>query len=161
AVIAVTEESDPRWRWADLQTVRVEVPDETNAVPQVKAAIDELGNWTGKSAIQEKLVMLAPPTCLTDAQRQDVFELLKPMTRALAEGRALARYSTGRWPDGSDDYYESVDRLLAMQKLPMLMNLDAFLRAQDHDCDGALASLRAGLVAIRSVGDAPYSVAQQ
>jgi hypothetical protein len=159
-VIASIDESDPRWRWDDLQTDRAEVPDEENAALQVKLVVEELKDWLIDPEVEAFLLSVPPQTRLTDSQRLQLQRVLLPQTRALSEARSLERYKTGRWPTNPDDSRNPSPELRAARDAVSLLHLDCALRAQDRDNDGALASARSMLMITRSIGDDPNVVAQ-
>src|SRR5205807_9844609 len=76
---------------------------------------------------------------------------------ALAEARKVAELSTGRFSVPRDALWINSWLDIAQGDLrePLsLLGLDALLRAQQDDIDGALVSCRAMLNAARSLGDA-------
>jgi hypothetical protein len=165
-VIASIVETDPNWRWEELQAARAEVPDDQNAALQVEVAAQESAadkDWDKLSELDKALRDLAPPECLSAKQLQELRgELLnRARTRALAEARALDGYSSGREPEVPvDDIGNAPDSAMAARRVSTLMRFDAILRVHESTADSALGSVRAILIAHRSIGDEPSYMSQ-
>jgi hypothetical protein len=86
---------------------------------------------------------------------------LERVQAARDTARRLAGLPRGRYDVKWDKNYLAT--LLPAQRareVANLLRLDAFLRAQDGDTDGALVSIHAALTAGRSIGDEPLLVSQ-
>jgi hypothetical protein len=151
---------DPRWRFAELEEDREKVPDEKNAAPLVLKAALIPKPWQVPALdlvrdVRDRL----RKGMLDENPRADI----EPLTPALVEGRQLAGFSRGRhavaW-NFDNPLLTALPHLGATQVLVKWLALDAEVRAHEGEVDGALVSVRAALVAAKTIGDEPMLVSQ-
>jgi hypothetical protein len=155
--LAETDRLDPHWRFDDLQAERPVVPDEENAALVMIAAFrkmppdwnPDMPNVKAKQVISPRL---KPNEALTEQQTAAVRGWLEPCAEALPEARRLADLPRARWPDG--------ETLFDALGTARLLSWDAFLRAEEGDLDGALASCRAAVNGGRAAGEQPSIMPQ-
>jgi len=157
--LAYVDLHDPRWYFAELASDRAQVPFDENAAPVVLAAVKLIPSpWRGPSA--EEVRRKLRKGLLDEAPRLEI----EPATPALEEGRKLAGYRRGRYEtvwNLTDPLETDLSRHLnAADQLVDVLSLDAEVRAHESDVDGALVSVRAALVAARSIGDEPMLASQ-
>lgn len=164
SVIAQLDESDPGWRWDDLQKQRAAVPDEQNAALRVLSAAEELPpDWTAEKGIAKEVLDLEPTRALSEEQKERLLEAYMKWLPSVRDGRALGDYSTGRYPAReAKEVLTGRGRIdwKALRRVAQLMRLDAVWRVHDDAPNGALASGRAILIVGRSVGDDPDPLTQ-
>jgi lysophospholipase L1-like esterase len=163
AAVAEADRLDPGWRFEELEVARAEVPDADNAALQVRAAYRLLPGrlWPPPPArgpgIDEVLDDLPANAPLDEAHVAELRAALKQANPALVAARRLADYPHGRYTVAwtSDGISTVMPHLEEIRTISRLLFLDAVLRAQDGDAEGAMRSGRAALNACRSVGDEP------
>jgi hypothetical protein len=178
--VAETDRLDPGWRQEELEATRPNISDEENAalcVLEVKRLLpspwptprpvstpssDGASVGTGSTrTILDDLATLPPEVQLTAAQIGELREDLHKAAAARAEARKLARLPRGRyafsWPlTLFPAAFPGQDARAATRVLGM----DAALRAQEGDANGALAAARAMVNAGRSIGNEPDTMCQ-
>jgi hypothetical protein len=165
AAIAETDRLDPSWRLPELEARRAQVPDRGNSALQVLAVSRLLPAEfarSGEFTYQFENPDLPPEVQLDGKQLTALRGGLRKAAAALHEGRKLAGMPHGRYAVAYSPDYLGTDVRHADQarKVADLLWLDAILRAQDNDADGAVVSARAVLNAGRSLGDEPVDVSQ-
>jgi hypothetical protein len=178
SAIAVADQDDPFWRLDDLLAHRDHVPDAENSALVVDEALAHLPkNWpprdeskaelskshsTKEKGFFDRLTATPYNVRLDDPLAQELRGALKAHHEAVRIARTIADYAHGRHelklgpaildtPLPETQEARSVARLLAV---------DAAIRADDGDCDGALDSCRAVLGTGRSIGDEPFLISQ-
>ena len=103
-----------------------------------------------------------PPAMRLDAALlEDLRAALDPVQAALAEANKLAALRDGRYPfTWSKDVISTVVNSHDARSAAYLLQLQAFLLAEEGKADGALEATRGILVAGRSVGDEPLMISQ-
>jgi hypothetical protein len=166
---ALTEvdQSDPGWRWDEMESLRATIPDNENAALVLLSAAQQLPQgwpvWrsSGKQIADEKELGIddLPPNAPFSATHFQILAGgLHDAAAALNEARKLADHPRGRFaitlgrsPWGTVLPYDD-----PVRRVVRLLGYDAVARAQKQDLDGALASCRAMLNASRSIGDDPF-----
>src|SRR5262245_36578530 len=145
---AEADRLDPGWRFEDLEGARSDVPDEENGALVVLAAHKLLPkNWLplptpSTPGLDEAIADLSPELQLNDQQIQDLRAALGLAAPALTPARGLAKLPRGRYtvawaPDG---FGTLMPHIQDARQVAQLLTLDAVLRAQEGDADGAVAS---------------------
>jgi hypothetical protein len=175
AAIAELDATDPRWRLADIEADRKQLPDKDNAALVIKEVIAQLPKpWPSRPpadaafsqqappSLDERVGEVAPQQQLEPAVTYDLRTELAKAQPALLRARALANLSRGRFPVtyAADGISTLLPGLQDSREAASLLCFDALLRAQDKDLDGALDSDRAIVVVGRTVGDEPLFVSQ-
>jgi hypothetical protein len=172
------DESEPGWRWEDIQAQRDVIPEGENSALIVLAAMKLLPrNWPDKPAVAhpELKAPMEPrrslpdrleeiePVCALDAElTADLFAELREVAPALAEARKIINRPKGRYHIAytKDFLTTRLDQIQEARRCAYLLGFDATTRAAAKDYDGGLASARGVLNAGRSVGDEPIIIPQ-
>lgn len=176
--IAEADRLDPGWRLEELEAKRAVIPPAENSAEQI-LTIKKLmpKSWPSRSFVEpvplqdpdeypslstcQALFDSAPEVQLNTNQTSQLRAEMKTVMEPLALARQLANYGAGRYAvNWSMDYMST--RLLChdCRTVFELLSLDARLRAQDGDIDGALISALGILSAGRSIGDEPTLLSQ-
>lgn len=156
--IAAVSQTDPRWRLADIEADREQVPDEENAALVVQASYAGFpAGWVPpKFDVPEDGVepnqRLRPDT-VTDARAER-----DRHPAVLAESGKLAELSRGRYPitySPNGLIFTATPHHDQVRAVFWILNVDANLRTEGGDLAGALRAARAAVVAVRSIGDEP------
>jgi hypothetical protein len=166
--LAEADRLDPGWRLAELEAARAAVPDAENAALQVQAAdallpkpwLPPLANGGSEQAEVDRK---QPSPGLGEATSREVRSGLQKVVPALTAARRLAKMPHGRYPVkwSADGLGTLMPHLEQVHRVALLLRLDAALRANDGDMDGALTSCWAMLNTGRSLGDEPALVSQR
>jgi hypothetical protein len=168
-VVAEADRLDPGWQLEDLEAARATVPDEENSARLVLTAASLLPiPWPARPSRLDDLGMdnrlreLSPEVQLDSEQIRYIQAALAQGNAALGPARQLVDFPQGRYPvNKSLDYMSTpLSHLQTIQPVRRLLSLDALLRAQEGDIEGALASCHAGFNYARSVGDEPFLFSQ-
>jgi len=179
ALLVRLDRDDPGWRFAQIEAARKVIPDDQNPAMGVKAAFAAIppgkrqpprpvgaaagtGGPQGWEQATMEVAALDPPEQIP-ARR---FAVLRAERDALAPAVALAR----RLADASEGRYP-VKWALNPLETPLpdaqnsrtvarLLALDAAVRGQEGDIDGAIVSCRAALNVGRAIGDEPVAISQ-
>jgi hypothetical protein len=156
--IAEADRLDPGWRFADLEAAREKVSDEQNAAPLVMASAKLIPEeMNGFNSLALRALMRKGPT---DAKPR---EQLEPVRAMLFEARKLAGFSRGRhavkW-NANDPLATPLPHVGVTGDVADLLALDAEVLAHEGKGEEALASARAALVAVHTIGDEPMLVSQ-
>jgi hypothetical protein len=151
------DRADPRWRFADLEERREQVPNAENAAQDVRAATDNLARDLPKQSVLDELNRLPARARLSERLDYDLGEELHKASLALTLARGMARHPRGRWEVAWKPDYLSTDltHLTQIQRAQELLRLDAVHAAQANDPGRALDSARGVLNGGRSIGDEP------
>ena len=165
--VAEADRLDPGWRLADLEAARAAVPDAGNSALQVQGAAALLPTpWpppgTSSPSLEDEVDQVPAPVRLGEPLSRALRADLTRAAPALAAARRLAGMPRGRYAVtwSADGIGTPMRHLEQIPRVAGLLRLDAVLRAQDGDVDGALASSRGALNTGRSVGDEPAVVSQ-
>jgi hypothetical protein len=104
--IAETERLDPHWRWDDLQANRAKVPDEENAVFQIRKVKELVGpeprtppERHGLYAVDTDSLQSVPPNKeLRPEDRATLQAIVKEHADAVQAARGMAHFPRGRFP---------------------------------------------------------------
>jgi hypothetical protein len=181
--IAEADRLDAGWRLEELEAKREVIPDAENSALKV-LAIKKLipTSWPSPSrsaknteppngvpisnqefapTVEQKLSDISPEILLNGEIHQELKSELQKVPAALAEARSLANFPTGRYQvNWRLDYLFTQLPCQDARPVVNLVWLDATLRAQEGDLDGAIASDLAILNAGRSMGDEPCLISQ-
>jgi hypothetical protein len=160
--IAETDRLDPRWRLDEILADRPAIADADNpalVVGKVDALLQpgvfDLGERNERLFEKENL---SPANRLNDPQIVAVRVALEKHARALKLARTLkdfrgeGRFAIEYAPVHIQTPFAPLQRCRGVMQM---LQLDAFLRAEEEDGAGALQSCRAVLVAARSIGNEP------
>jgi tRNA A-37 threonylcarbamoyl transferase component Bud32 len=170
-VIAELDLLDPGWRLEQLEAERKRqiLPDDQNASLRVEAVKRLLPpDWhpsgvRGSQQLQDTVLRNLPPNVkLREEQTASLAAVLQKMAPALAEARPLTELRHGYHPVSWS--HNAIETLLpytqGSRSVAGLLELDAVLRAQKGEFDGAINSCRGILNAGRSIGDEPFLISQ-
>jgi hypothetical protein len=169
AAVEETDRLDPGWRWEDLLSRRVAIPDEENAALCVRDASALLPvkwpDWSTKpdgSSVEVPAENFPPNARLSVADSKALDGVLKAAAAALPEARKLADRGAGYFATDFAEFPWAtlLPHLDYIRRVTRLLALDAAARAEKQDVDGALASCRALLNTSRSIGDEPIVISQ-
>ncbi len=157
--VAEVDRLDPRWRFDDLEADRARVPAEENAAPLVMAsALLIPAKWNGLDDSIDLRVRLRNGELDKNPRAE-----IEPARAALFEARQLAGFSRGRhavtW-NFKDPLATPLPHVGTTENIIDLLTLDAEVLAHEGKIDEALVSVRAALVAARTMGDEPMLIAQ-
>jgi hypothetical protein len=169
--LAEADELDPGWRLEELEAKRGVIADEDNAALRVQAIgrllpnswpLWEDGPFNDRYALAKSLSELPPNQALTPAQERALNTALAAAAKAVAEARKLKDLPNGRYPVVRDAEGVPIPHGgMALRGAGEPLTYDVLLRAEEGDCDAAIASCRALVNVARSVGDEPNPFAQQ
>jgi hypothetical protein len=160
---AEADRLDPGWRLEQLLAARSAVLDAENGAGVVLEAHWLLpAGWLASPSLEDRIREIPLNAQLPKEQVQELRKALTVAEPALVPARKLADFPRGRYSmTWTPDYITTpFPHLRAPRDMAHLLSLDAGLRAQDEDADGALASSTAVLNAGRSLGDEPAAVSQ-
>ena len=178
AAIAEADRDDPNWRIQDLFSHRIAIPDSENSGLVAAEAIDGLPKGWPADPRGRPDIPKPPPSELSKAH--DALAGLpanvllphrigKPLRQALAklepnvvEARRLAEYPRGsyRLTMTRNPLDIPLEHDQDARALARLLSVDALLRANEGDADGAIESCLARINTGRSVGDEPTLISQ-
>lgn len=176
AAIAEADADDPHWRLEDFFANRVQIPDDENSalvVDEVVSALPELWltptrrdqpdppeNTKALLSAYEQIQTIEPNVLLDDRTTNVLRNGLEDYRDAVDLARTVADYEIGM--------HELVPTNNPLQMLlpqshhvrtaARLLHIDATIRSQDGDVDGALESCGAILGVCRSIGDEPTAI---
>jgi hypothetical protein len=159
---------DPNWRWADLVAEIPALPDEQNAIVQIR-------NVKG---LLRKSAFMMPPVWYSEAKQKSLetrnarlsqvnaemlraaFKTLDP--KVMPAARRLKDFPNGRINiDPTVNYFEFVsDDFQYTRELMALLDSDVMLRAHDNDLEGAAEAWHALLNTSHALGDNPTMIGQ-
>jgi hypothetical protein len=153
--IGEADRIDPGWRLNDILEARPPLSEEKNGARRLMAAFEAPHNSIDWSAI-EYLSGLRPPFAMSQEKTELLRKGLTAARQSLAEARSMADYPRGRFlirRNGNP----LRDALPTGESFGVteLLRYDVFLRAQDGDMAGALASCRAMIHGSRYIGEEP------
>jgi hypothetical protein len=171
--ISAADRDDPNWRLDNLLAHREPVSDEENSALVVAKAVallpknwlSRLGQGTGPPSAAEiaaadayeRLTKISPNIRLDDEVSGVLGGELKNHAQALTLARTVADFRRGRHEIVIGPAV--IDTLLgetqSARGLTRLLDIDAAIRADSGDYDGALDSCRAIIQTARSIGDEP------
>jgi hypothetical protein len=159
AMIAALDTTAPRWRLADVESDRRQIPPEENSAPIVKAAHALLPkDWKAASM---DLLWKAPPVFMprSDDAKQLTDEL-RTAQAALARARELERYPFGRHRlEYAPDFLSTlVTDQQNVRQIAALLQADVADAVERRDMVQAWHSHRALLNCGRSLGDEPLLI---
>jgi hypothetical protein len=162
AALAETNHLDPEWGLDQLEANQTPVPDPENSALQVLAVRKLIPQQWGSDAFWQLLQNLPPERQLNDRQFTTLRTERAKAEKAAEEARKLADMPRGRYHiEWVPDFYEArLDHVQEARMVASLLQVDALVRAQEGDADGALRSTRAVLQTGRSIGDAPTNIPQ-
>jgi hypothetical protein len=161
-VLADLDRREPGWRLDGLEAQRKVLPPEQNAALAVLAARRVLDVRAILPQLQETVLNRPPPMQLDAQQTASLRAVLQKMQPALAEARRVVDLPPGRHriTYARDGISTLLPHALPTREVADLLALDAALRAQEGDPEGALASCQAGLNVARSLWDEPGTISQ-
>jgi hypothetical protein len=159
--IAEADRLDPGWRFNEMLAARPPPSEEENGARRLMAAFEAPHNTIDWSAV-EYLSGLRPPFAMSQEKSELLRKGLTAARQSLTEARSMADYPRGRFlirRNGNP----LRDALPIGESFGVtnLLQYDVFLRAEDGDMAGALASCCAMIHGSRYVGEEPSSFAVQ
>jgi hypothetical protein len=179
--IAEADRLDPGWRLEELEAKRASITAAENAAEHVLAIKASMPRpWPPDSmsklpepkpirpgdeepmSLEGKIFELAPDLQLNANQTQELRAAMEMVKGPLAKARTLMNFHAGRYAiQWSPDYFSTKLRWLDdCRGVTNLLWLDARLRAQDDDIEGALISILSILSVAKSFGDVPNLLSQ-
>src|SRR5216683_4489956 len=180
--IAEADRLDPGWRLEELEAKRAVIPAAENSAEQILAIKNMLPTpWPSRAfsdlpksmeavrrpdenppeSMEVAVIELPAEVQLSPDQIRQLRLEMENVKEPLGKARALLNFRNGRFTINWLLDYTST--LLPCQDCRIVMNflsLDARLRAQDDDIDGALISVLCILSTGRSIGDEPTLISQ-
>jgi hypothetical protein len=153
--LAETDRLDPGWRLQDLRARRRPIPDDRSAAKQVLKVLATAKGDVENSLALSHINAIAYGTKngpLTGPQVAALSDFFADEAAARAEAFKLKDLSEG-WSDTDQD--PNGLRFQGTREVRLWLLLDAALRAQEDDGDGALAACRGMLNVVRSYGVEP------
>jgi hypothetical protein len=163
AAVAEADRLDPEWRLAQLEAKQPALPDKDNSALQVLVVRKLIPQqWGGTPEFWQLFGDLPAEPQLNEQQLTALRAELAKAAKALPEARKLANMPRGRYPiEWAPDFYTTrFDQLQEARPVATLLQMDAWLCAQEGDADGAIRSVQGVLNTGRSIGDAPTAITQ-
>jgi hypothetical protein len=162
AALAETDRLDPGWRLHDLEARRAVVPDAENSAPLFMLAWRWRPLPSGIVQLDEAVRAVPAPVQLDERQTEALRTEVGKAAALLHELRKTAALPRGRhtvtWTPSY--IYTFLPHVDALNTATLWLRLDGFLRLQDNDLPGALASCRAIFSGARSLSDEPLAGCQ-
>jgi hypothetical protein len=179
--IAEADRLDPGWRLEELEAKRAVIPVGDNSAEEIVAIKGLLPTpWPSPSftkppkseeaawgpddppdAMEVALMELPPEVQLSPDQTRQLRLEMESVKEPLAKARALVNFRRGRFTvNWSVDYISTVVPCQYCRTVMDLLSLDARLRAQDGDIEGALTSVLCIVSTGGSIGDEPTLLSQ-
>jgi hypothetical protein len=168
---------DPGWRIEEIEANRKKVPDAQNSALFILALQPlvppnwpfwwhrqppEAAGYTPEqiAELERDFSEREPVLQLTSFEAKALRQEIARAAKALAEARKVADMPWGRYPIqyAPDGISTALPHVGAPRELAMMLNLDARLRCQDGDLEGALVACRGIFYAGRSLGDEPILI---
>lgn len=158
--IAAIEVKDPRWRLADIEEDRPEIPEAENSAVVLLTVRAMLPAGFPPVDLVVPGENVEPPHRLREKTAADLKKELEKYPEAIAKARTLAELDRGRYPIAyTPDFVSTLlPHAQQVREVAYLLNFDAAHLAEQGDVNGALRSSRAGLAAARSIGDEPLLI---
>lgn len=155
-------QDEPRWRLMEMEADRNHLADADNSALHVIATV-RLGGRIYVSAAPnyEMIFEKLPPNAQLNTQQVQVIRTeLTKIPNALESARKLKDMPEGRYPLlFSDDWIGTlIPHHQDARQIAEWMQHDAWLLAQEGDCDGAIESCQATINAGRSMKDDPFLI---
>jgi hypothetical protein len=162
SAVAEADRLDPEWRLAQLEVKQPVPPDKDNSALQVLVARKLIPSGWGPTEFWQLFQDLPPQPQLNDQQLSALRAELAKATKAVGEARKLADMPNGRYTiEWAPDFYTTrFDQLQDARLVAALLQMDALLRVQEGDAEGAIRSVEAVLNTGRSIGDSPTAITQ-
>jgi hypothetical protein len=179
AALAAADRLDPGWHLEELEARRTDLPEEENSAVRVRAIHRLLPlrwpDWEypvsspeSQAADRERVVLresfegLDASVLLDGAQSTALRAELQRAESALHDARMVEAMPRGRYRIAwSPDFFSTaLPHLQEAAEVARLLGFDALLRGHEGNPDGALASCRAALNCLRSIGDEPTLISQ-
>ncbi len=162
--ISTAEQSSPNWQFNDLIAARATIPDEENSALVVASVSEQLPQaWPPAADVLQAYDQIGTtydnvrlPDAVYKVLRAEMVELDESVQLA----RTIANYKRGRHEliIGPNLFDTPLGETQNCRAVARLLSVDAALRAQAGDIDGALESARAILGVARSIGDEPFII---
>ena len=166
---AEADRLDPGWRLQDLERSRAPVPDAANSSPRVLAAAALIpARWLTTpppapgSDLDDRFEQLSPQARPDKKLLDEVRVAFKQVGPAADLARQLAAYPRGRYAIAwTPDFVGTpVNHVQSVGSVKRLLYLDAVVRVEDGDLEGAVQSCLAALNVGRSLADEPIPISQ-
>ncbi len=161
AALEEVDRATPRWRLADIEAQREEVPDEDNAAPVADTAAKRLpGNWDPYRL--DRYFPIAPNIRLSSTATRKLDEELQALEPALAVAMRLERLPRGRFSHASpqDDVKILLKAQVQLPRVAVLLYHEVLRQMQAGRTNEAVRACLAGLNLARAIGDEPNAVSQ-
>jgi hypothetical protein len=177
-IAAQLDQADPKWRWDEIEASRPTLPSEQNGFLVMDAALQKLPpSWTERPlpnpapgdervsqstsssgpSLPDRIWNLPLNQTLPEALVTELLAEWRSLDVPLAEARRLIDFPQGRAPltlalDPKDTPLPQIDQL---QRIALLLRLDALAQIENKNPDAALNALCALLNAAHSFVDEP------
>jgi hypothetical protein len=168
--IAETERLDPHWRWDDLQANRVQVPDEENAVFQVRKVKKLLGPDTDiptdrgyrLNANQFRPKPYPPNRMAPDEDRERLESFLEEYAAAVEAARRMANFPRGRFliEMAENPLMTLLTDVQDWRHVLTLLQVDSEGHLLAGNTREALTDIHTLLASINGFADEPYFITQ-
>jgi hypothetical protein len=155
------DRADPRWRLADIEADREQVPDDYNSARVAGMAAKLLPSDWNPAALDRHL-RVAPNVRLSAEVAGELEDERKAVRAALEAACLLAGLPRGRFPvsHGWDRLRELLGQQQQLHFVEALLRHEAVRQAQAGRAREAVRACLAGLNAARAIGDEPNAVSQ-
>jgi hypothetical protein len=181
---AELDQSDPGWRWEEIEARREGIPDELNSAIPVESAARMLPRqWPSQRAaggadadpidlgtpgapaaptLLERLKESEPNYLVTEDLMQDLRAELQALAQPLAEASKVIGLPKGRYALtlARNPVATLVPHLTQVRTVAALLSLETRRRLQEEGCESACHAIRCQLNNARSVGDEPLILSQ-
>jgi hypothetical protein len=156
AAIAEVGRKDPNWRLEDLEAARKVIPNDQNPAQLVMDIKDHMPRpW------QPVLPSPKPERQLRPTQLEELRSQLQPLEEALTKAAGLETCADGRFPSAPmKDPLAASKNCDDAPAVAQLLRMQAMVKAQDGDADGALRATQCIAGTVRAVGDERRMTAQ-
>jgi hypothetical protein len=180
--IEAADELDPGWRIRDLEARRASLSNEPSAAIQLTQALGKLPNgWPsffqslptpesmpakphGIEELRDLFEMgvkgIPPPEMFPVWALESLYAARNDAQACLDDVRAAMRLPAGKLPIAynREGYDANLGVTQRMRTIEAALRLDALLRLQHNDLEGAMESAHASLVLARTIGGEPFVV---
>jgi hypothetical protein len=154
------DKNHPGWRFKDIEAARAVVPDDENSALRVTEMVKLLPDQWIDDKLEGEVESLPPEIQMTPAQLDRVQQALDKVRPASEIMRTLADLPRGRFPIVYSAGSRSDISIAPLRNAIRLPRLDAYVRLQKGDIQGAIDACRSAHSIARAIGDEPTILPQ-